>query len=80
MIEEPLHTHDCERCTFLGSYQMHDLYYCTHGGLPDTVIARRSSAGEDYTSGLAIAKLLEVEHPKHPLVEALRRAKAKGLV
>ena len=63
---EPQYKHDCDACAFLGTYldtlggvkgpqhaDSYDLYYC-HGEntrLP-TVIARYSSRGPDYLSGL----------------------------
>ena len=61
----PLYTHDCEMCLFLGIYEGMDLYFCPQLGNP-TLVARRSSDGADYTSGvefvesvpaLAIARL-----------------------
>ncbi len=53
MSEHPLYEHDCKRCTFLGNFNAMDLYYCVdsaHG--MSTVIARWSSHGPDYKSGL----------------------------
>lgn len=81
MSDEPLYAHECEGCTFLGrctrSGAWFDLYFCTQGSLP-TVISRRSSDPPDYTSGLEIARAIEAEAPADPLVEALRRARARG--
>ena len=59
---ERRYEHDCDACAFLGTYAdpsprstegLYDLYYCHGEGvrLP-TVIARFSSRGPDYTSGL----------------------------
>ena len=48
----PAFTHDCDACTFLGTYDEADLYHCGQGGRIPTVIARYSSEGPDYASGL----------------------------
>lgn len=45
--------HDCDTCVFLGHTLGSDLYFCAVG---KTVIARWSSDGPDYTSGMALAK------------------------
>jgi len=51
--DEPLFTHDCDSCQFLGTHKgLHDLYYCP--GEP-TVVARYGNDGPDYKSGLAFA-------------------------
>lgn len=53
---KPLFTHDCERCRFLGSVispetsEVSDLYVCEGGTLGQTVVARWSSLGPDYSS------------------------------
>lgn len=49
---KPRFQHDCGACVFLGHYEEHDLYYCP--GEP-TVIARYSSEGPGYKSGLPFA-------------------------
>lgn len=69
----PLHTHDCERCIYLGRYLPDDvdLYYCGQGGM-STVLARYGSLGHQYTSGLQGA----VGSPW--LFEAKRLAIAQG--
>lgn len=47
---KPRHPHDCERCTFLGTFGSHDLYYCAkQPHLGPTVIARFGPEG-DYNS------------------------------
>lgn len=71
--EGPLYEHDCEICTFLGSTQNADLYFCPQGGIP-TVLARYSSAGPDYISGMVFVKNNRL------LAEALRRAADAGLI
>lgn len=78
MIASPSHTHDCNKCVFLGDYpdvdgRPLDLYVCQQNGMP-TVIARYGSRGYQYTSGLSLAS----HDPA--LAEAKRRAQEKGLL
>ena len=51
----PIHHHECDRCTFLGVYidaeGQQDLYCCPQTGHP-TVLARYGSQYYEYTSGL----------------------------
>lgn len=77
----PTFDHDCEQCTFLGWIDegpdnSHrggcDLYYCGKGH--PTVIARYSSDGSDYVSGLASAGAIPV------LGIARQRAINRGLL
>jgi hypothetical protein len=60
----PRYEHDCEKCTYLGTYDGYDLYYCPHGApgfkIP-TVLARRGNDPEQYISGMAAAK----QNPLH---------------
>lgn len=49
---EARYKHDCAACTFLGRFGSVDLYHCPQHGLP-TLIARRSSRPDDYTSSIA---------------------------
>ena len=63
-------THDCDKCVFLGHSLSSDLYYCNAG---NTVIARWSSDGPDYTSGIAL-----VPHDVR-LASALGLATQRGL-
>ena len=65
--------HDCNECTFLGQFNEYDLYFCPQGTRP-TVIARWSSNGPDYISGMALVIISPV------LAEAYNRAKDLGLV
>ncbi len=56
--DKPMYTHDCERCAYLGFDKtddgaLVDLYFCEQHNLP-TVIARYSSVGSDYVSGVAL--------------------------
>lgn len=76
----PLHTHDCSRCTFLGSDGECDFYYCPQGGLP-TLIARWGSAGPEYTSCLLTSVTLWERDGtgSPPLVKALRLAREQGV-
>lgn len=65
--------HDCEKCKPLGEFGDADLYYCDSqavGGA--TVIARYSSEGGDYQSGLVFADKIPA------LGEARNRAIAAG--
>jgi hypothetical protein len=50
----PRYTHDCARCVFLAQRGEDDLYFCP-SPVEATVIARASSDGPDYRSGLAFA-------------------------
>lgn len=79
---EPLFTHDCECCKFLGSYQLVDLYFHPGNGVLKTVIARYSCDGSDYVSGIHSALSMEkdLDHKNHPLLEALRRARKLGYI
>jgi hypothetical protein len=72
--DTPQHKHDCARCTFLGRFKSADLYHCMQFGTMPTVIARYSSEGADYASGLPSA------HTGNPdLLAAKERAAARGL-
>lgn len=55
---EPRFAHDCESCVFLGGCvaggRLADLYVHPGGVMP-TVIARYSSEGSDYASGLTFS-------------------------
>jgi len=75
---------------FLGSHEFegkqYDLYFCDQNRLWPTVVSRWSSDGPDYESGLPVAKAIErssgelESRTNHPLVEAKRRAKERGLI
>jgi hypothetical protein len=67
----PRYEHDCESCLYLGREGKYDLYYCPTG---PTVVARSSSEGGDYLSGLSFVGR------SAPLTEAFRRAEQLGLV
>ena len=48
---KPKHTHDCERCTFLGHFCDHDVYICQDsGGIGPSIIARFGDDGPEYAS------------------------------
>lgn len=72
---KPRYTHDCDKCTFLGSVtypgpladgttplRNADLYYCTNSIEGGTVIARESSEGSEYAS--VPTKILEDHYLK----------------
>lgn len=50
-ISEPMFTHDCEECTFLGVYYDHDVYTCR-----GSIIARFGDDGPEYAS-MSIAQM-----------------------
>lgn len=65
--------HDCDTCKPLGEFGDADLYYCDTqliGG--QTVIARYSSDGGDYQSGMSFADKIPA------LGEARKRAMEQG--
>lgn len=66
--------HNCDKCKPLGEHGDADLYFCDQGDLGMTVIARYSSDGADYTSGLCAAPFVP------DLGEAKKRAIAVGLL
>lgn len=57
--------HDCDKCEFLGHFEEHDLYWCPGSALGPTVVARWSSAGPDYTSGVSLAICRSLQEMKH---------------
>lgn len=68
----PKFPHDCDACTFLGTYHGQDLYVC---GTPETgagsIIARYGAEGWQYSSGWVFGVKRENPHPE--LAEAARR-------
>ena len=68
------YTHDCDKCIPLGEHNDTDLYVCPASLTGPTVIARHSSHGPDYSSGLEFA------HVNPALAEAKVRAEAAGLL
>lgn len=71
---KPLYRHDCSRCHFLGSVDNADLYACI-GASEQTVIARYSDEGANYSSGLYFA------YGANPLLtEARMRAQKRDLL
>jgi hypothetical protein len=71
MTDKPCYDHDCTTCVFLGHYGAADLY--VHPSGHKTVIARYSSKGSDYASGLFATGLLDLN-------EAKRRAVERGIL
>ena len=56
--ERPFHDHDCESCEWLMSRDNVDLYFCPQNGAGlGTVVARYSSDGPNYTSGVHFAHM-----------------------
>ena len=72
---EPLFDHDCKDCVFLGTHEGMDLYVCPQRGMP-TLIARHSSDGPDYTSGINLGAKRRIPY----MAEAFDRAIARGLL
>lgn len=54
-MSEPLFTHYCDACTFLGLHNNHDLYFCKNE-FETTVIARYGNDGSEYRSGMVFAE------------------------
>lgn len=60
--DRPTFVHDCDACVFLGgatcpeSKRFADLYYCPNPTFEATVIARWSSEGSEYSSGLCFGR------------------------
>ena len=81
LTQPPQFTHDCEQCTYLGRHvddkgNEADLYiHLTQRDVEQTVIARYSSEGREYSSG---APFSFGSNPA--LTEARLRAQARGLV
>lgn len=76
-VVTPQFSHDCDLCSFLGRFRNEDdrdcdLYF--HGHSQDTVLARYSSEGSDYTSSIYSGYGRDAA-----LTEARRRANKLGL-
>jgi len=56
----PHYEHDCTGCRFIGNHDhdgySYDLYYCPIALGGPTIVARWSSDGPDYTSGVCFGK------------------------
>jgi len=76
---KPTFEHDCPSCTFLGTYEKHDLYHCK-GCTGSTVIARYSSEGPDYVSGMAFAKSLTQNTPADRMDASIRALRVAYLI
>ena len=74
-LNTPRYRHDCDVCKFLGIFKDYDLYFCPQGGEP-TVIARYSSDGPDYLSGMPTMESRKAK-PQYPLSVAHRAAIAQ---
>jgi len=64
----PQYKHDCSDCNYLGQYKEYDLYICLS---EPTLIARWSSKGPEYNSGVVFGI---IGKEGHPLRECLIRA------
>ena len=53
---KPKFTHDSDCCTFLGTLDGIDMYFCGQNVIP-TVIARYGDDGDEYMSGAEIAAI-----------------------
>ena len=51
VTHNPLYTHDCSKCIYMGSMSGIDVYICPNDILGPTVIGRRSGDPGDYGSG-----------------------------
>jgi len=74
-MSSPLFAHDCDNCTFLSSFNSHDLYYCKSEH-ETTVIARYGNNGDEYKSGMVFAE----PHLNIELYKAKLQAIKKGLL
>lgn len=89
MTDTPQYEHDCDSCTFLGSFTTtdrtaggvehpYDLYVC--GNTIDmTLLARASSEPSDYGSGFLFGWMWQAI-PESKYGEAFRRARERGLI
>ena len=75
---KPLYKHDCNNCTFLGTFNNEDLYFCKQGGHIPTLIVRYSSDGPDYSSGFQFGER-EKNNLNSSIGEAYRLAKKLNL-
>jgi hypothetical protein len=71
-MDKPRYEHDCNACVYLGKHKEFDLYFCDTA-FP-TIIARFSSDGPDYASGMDFRDHIS------PLGEAFKRACEKGFL
>jgi hypothetical protein len=82
--DQPLYEHDCDNCAYLGQFKQSDLRALdlyVHPGKETTVIARFSSEGSDYSSGLDFAYSAQIKNDAtSPLLEAKKRAVKAGLI
>lgn len=82
-MEEPNYTHDCDRCTFLGTYVMsgsnYDLYYHPGDEFTQSIVARYGEMGPEYISGITFARDQYDKKQGTPMAEAYKRALLRGL-
>ena len=72
-MNNPLYTHDCNRCVFLGTYQEADLYYHPGTAAMRTTVARWSDEPSDYQTGSMSSRI-------PVLIEARLRAEERELL
>jgi hypothetical protein len=72
MNDKPRYEHTCSNCHFLGQMGKYDLYVCPLGKVADTLVARFSSDGPDYMSGLYFIGIIP------EITEAARLAVSAG--
>jgi hypothetical protein len=81
---KPVFEHDCKACVYLGTIKdkrdLYDLYYCPADLLGPTVIARWSSNGPDYMSGMVFGKYHAERDWWHPFGQAYMKARERGLI
>jgi len=77
----PVHIHDCDSCTYLGTIrsqdregEVADLYTCGNNWQSQTVIARYSDHGPDYSS-VPLFMLQTNGYPLKDIMEAYNRVK-----
>ena len=77
-IGAPKFKNTCEKCTYLGYFRGHDLYYCMQGGFP-TILARFGNDESSYVSGMQFAENDKDVHNSE-MGEAYRRSVVMGLI
>jgi len=82
----PVHIHDCDSCTYLGTIrsqdregEVADLYTCGNEE-SQTVIARYSDEPQDYTSVPLFILLSQTNYPMKDIARALSLVKMRDLI
>jgi hypothetical protein len=58
MADQPRYAHDCERCSFLGQMDEHDVYYCPQDGTLPTIVFRWADEPAEYRSAFDLFDVL----------------------